>query len=225
MFAGAWLPGLDGVQNLAVFVGAGLLLNLTPGADVALIAARSAGQGVRAGVAAALGVGAGCGLHALAAALGLSALVAGSPWAFAALRWAGAAYLVWLGWGMLRARAAPRVASEPASPTGAPSSFGRVFLQGFWTNALNPKVVLFFLAFLPQFIAPSMDNKPLAFLLLGLLFNFNGMWVNFGWALAAAWLAGRVEAVQRGMHWLDRVAGAMFLGFGVKLALTDNPAP
>ncbi|MEY4737871.1 MAG: hypothetical protein RL302_2190, partial [Pseudomonadota bacterium] len=83
---------------------------------------------------------------------------------------------------------------------------------------------LFFLAFLPQFITPSMDNKPLAFLLLGLLFNFNGLWVNVGWALAAAWLAQRVDAVQRGMHWLDRIAGAMFITFGLKLALTDNPA-
>jgi threonine/homoserine/homoserine lactone efflux protein len=70
-----------------------------------------------------------------------------------------------------------------------------------------------------------MDNKPLAFLLLGLLFNFNGMWVNIGWALAAAWMSRRVAAVQRGMHWLDRVAGAMFITFGLKLALTDNPAP
>jgi threonine/homoserine/homoserine lactone efflux protein len=109
--------------------------------------------------------------------------------------------------------------------TSSQNSLRTVFLRGFWTNALNPKVALFFLAFLPQFIAPSMDNKPLAFLLLGLLFNFNGMWVNIGWALAAAWLAGRVAAVQRGMHWLDRVAGAMFITFGLKLALTDNPAP
>ena len=99
-----------------------------------------------------------------------------------------------------------------------------IFFQGFWTNALNPKVALFFLAFVPQFITPDMTNKPLAFLLLGLLFNFNALWVNFGWALAAAWLARRVGAVQRGMHWLERGAGLMFIGFGLKLATSDNPA-
>jgi anthranilate phosphoribosyltransferase len=81
-------------------------------------------------------------------------------------------------------------------------------------------VALFFLAFLPQFIGPAVEHKALAFLLLGLLFNFNGLWVNMGWALAAAWLASRVGALQKGMHWLDRIAGAMFVGFGLKLALS-----
>ena len=85
-------------------------------------------------------------------------------------------------------------------------------------------MALFFLAFVPQFIAPAVQNKSLAFLLLGLLFNFNALWVNFGWALAAAWLARRVGAVQRAMHWLDRAAGALFIGFGLKLAFSDNPA-
>ena len=98
-----------------------------------------------------------------------------------------------------------------------------IFFRGFWTNALNPKVALFFLAFLPQFIGPAVEHKALAFLLLGLLFNFNGLWVNVGWALAAAWLASRATALQKGMHWLDRIAGAMFVGFGLKLALSDNP--
>jgi threonine/homoserine/homoserine lactone efflux protein len=97
-------------------------------------------------------------------------------------------------------------------------------LRGFATNALNPKVALFFLAFLPQFIGPSIEHKSLAFLLLGLLFNFNGLWVNIGWAVAAAWLSARVGAVRKGMHWLERAAGAMFLGFGLKLALSDNPS-
>lgn len=222
MLAGAWLPGLDGVQNLAVFVGAGLLLNLTPGADVALIAARSAGQGVRAGVAAALGVGAGCGLHALAAALGLSALVAGSPWAFAALRWAGAAYLVWLGWGMLRARAAPRVASEPASPTGAPSSFGRAFLQGFWTNALNPKVVMFFMAFVPQFVRADAPHATWSFALLGLIFSLNGTLVNLGFAVVLAALRQRLGTGGHWGIWLGRGTGAVLVALGLKLALGDR---
>ena len=84
-------------------------------------------------------------------------------------------------------------------------------------------MALFFLAFVPQFIAPDAPHQALAFLLLGVLFNFNALFVNFGWALAAGWTARRVGAVQRGMHWLERGAGALFVGFGIKLALTDSP--
>jgi threonine/homoserine/homoserine lactone efflux protein len=98
-----------------------------------------------------------------------------------------------------------------------------VFLGGFWTNALNPKVALFFLAFVPQFIAPDASSKPLAFFLLGVLFNFNAIFVNVAWALLAGWTARRVGAVRRGMHWLERGAGALFIGFGIKLALSENP--
>ena len=99
-----------------------------------------------------------------------------------------------------------------------------MFLGGFWTNVLNPKVAIFFLAFVPQFIAPGTDNKALAFVLLGVLFNVNAIPVNVGWALAASWMARRAGVIQRGMHWLDRVAGAMFIGFGLKLAFTDQPS-
>jgi threonine/homoserine/homoserine lactone efflux protein len=97
-----------------------------------------------------------------------------------------------------------------------------VFVGGFWTNVLNPKVAIFFLAFVPQFIVPDAANPALAFALLGMLFNLNAIPVNVGWALAAAWMARR-GAVQRGMHWLDRAAGLMFIGFGIRLALTENP--
>jgi threonine/homoserine/homoserine lactone efflux protein len=217
------------IDQLLLFIAAGLLLNMTPGPDVLYVVSNALRSGARVGVVAALGITAGCFVHIFAAALGVSALMAASTTAFTVLKWLGAGYLVYVGVRLLLSKATSAIQLEASS-----SSFKRargqnslkiVFLRGFWTNALNPKVALFFLAFLPQFIAPSIDNKPLAFLLLGLLFNFNGMWVNIGWALAAAWMSRRVAAVQRGMHWLDRVAGAMFLGFGVKLALTDNPAP
>lgn len=89
---------------------------------------------------------------------------------------------------------------------------------------LNPKVALFFLAFVPQFIAPGSAHAPAMFLLLGLLFTFNSTLVNTGWACAAAWAARRAGAMQRAMRWLDAVAGSLFIGFGVKLALTDAPA-
>eukprot|EP01034_Spumella_vulgaris_P045780 gene45780-57047_t len=210
------------LDQLLLFIAAGLLLNLTPGPDVLYIVTHALRNGARAGCVAALGITAGCFVHIFAAAAGVSALMAASATAFTVLKWIGAAYLVYVGIRMLMSRAPSAISLDGSAPLL--TDLKTIFLRGFWTNALNPKVALFFLAFVPQFIAPVVENKALAFLLLGLLFNFNGLWVNIGWALAAAWLASRVGAVQKGMHWLDRIAGAMFMGFGLKLALTDNPA-
>ena len=216
-------------SQLLLFVAAGLLLNLTPGPDVLYIVTNALRSGARAGVVAALGITAGCFVHIFAAALGVSALMAASSTAFTALKWAGAAYLVVVGARMILARApvaqdidATNVIAGYARNTGA-AALKRIFFQGFWTNVLNPKVALFFLAFVPQFIAPDMANKPLSFLLLGLLFNFNGLWVNVGWALTAAWMSRRLHLVKSGMHWLERAAGLMFVGFGIRLALVENP--
>jgi threonine/homoserine/homoserine lactone efflux protein len=216
-------------DQLLLFIAAGLLLNLTPGPDVLYVVSSALRNGARIGIVAALGITAGCFVHIFAAAVGVSALMAASATAFTVLKWGGATYLVYVGLRLLLSKGSYAIQLE-AGDTGdkgvrGQNSLRTVFLRGFWTNALNPKVALFFLAFLPQFIAPSVGNKPLAFLLLGLLFNFNGMWVNIGWALAAAWMARSVEAVQRSLNWLDGVAGAMFITFGLKLALTDNPSP
>jgi len=241
------------LDQLLLFIAAGLLLNLTPGPDVLYIVTSALRDGVRAGVVAALGITAGCFVHIVAAAVGISALMAASSTAFTVLKWMGAAYLVYSGVRVLltsRKNAINLEASDADSASaGAQKDHQSVFYRGFWTNALNPKVALFFLAFLPQFIAPTVENKPLAFLLLGLLFTFNGLWVNLGWASAAAWLArraGRIfaaglpqgqnapprgaatrEAVERGglFLWLDRLAATMFVGFGIKLALTQAPNP
>ena len=210
-------------QHLVLFVFAGLLLNLTPGPDVLYIVSNALRAGARAGVVAGLGITAGCFVHVFAAAVGVSALLATSATAFTVLKWAGAAYLLWVGARLLFARA-PREAVDLRSLAGAQpaASLAAVFRGGFFTNVLNPKVAIFFLAFVPQFIAPGTEHKALAFVLLGTLFNVNSVAVNSGWALAAAWMA-RHGAVQRGMHWLDRAAGAMFIAFGLKLALTENP--
>ncbi|MES2975733.1 MAG: LysE family translocator [Pseudomonadota bacterium] len=211
------------IQHLWLFIAAGWLLNLTPGPDVLYIVTNSLRSGARAGIVAGLGITAGCFVHVFGAALGVGALLATSATAFTVLKYAGAAYLLWVGIKILRAKpqdATDLVAVAAAAPA---RSLRDVFLGGFLTNVLNPKVAIFFLAFVPQFIAPGAENKALAFVLLGALFNLNSIPVNSGWALAAAWMARR-EAVQRGMHWLDRVAGAMFIGFGLKLALTDNPS-
>jgi threonine/homoserine/homoserine lactone efflux protein len=222
----------SGIDHLALFIGAGILLNLTPGPDVLYIVTHSLKSGWRTGAVAALGITAGCFVHIGAAALGLSALLAASSAAFAALKWLGAAYLVYVGWTMLGLRAAraevgaTESIAPPANPTGAAgqNDLKNVFAKGFLTNVLNPKVALFFLAFVPQFIAPEAHDKTTAFLLLGLLFNFNGLWVNLGYAALGAAVSQRFTSLKRGMAWLERVAGVLFIGFGLKLALTDNPS-
>ena len=217
-------------HQLLMFIAAGWLLNLTPGPDVLYIVSNALRSGTRAGIVAGLGITTGCFVHIFAAAVGVGALLAASATAFTVLKWVGAAYLLWMGVRMLFSKASgdsssgAAIAAAQAAPA-AQVSLRSIFLGGFWTNVLNPKVAIFFLAFVPQFIAPGADNKALAFVLLGVLFNVNAIPVNTAWALAAGWMARRVGAVQRGMHWLDRVAGAMFIGFGLKLAFSDRPAP
>lgn len=210
------------LSQLLVFIAAGWLLNLTPGPDVLYIVSQSLRSGVRAGVAAALGIVSGCFVHVAAAAFGVGALLATSAAAFTVLKWVGGAYLVWMGVRLLRAPAAAPL-SLPGAAGVAPVGLRRVYARGFLTNALNPKVALFFLAFVPQFIAPDTPDKAMAFLLLGLLFNLNSLPINLGYALLAAWAAGRLTLVQRALRGLDRAAGVLFVGFGVRLAATDSP--
>ena len=221
------------LQQLLVFIAAGVVLNLTPGPDVMFIVAHAVRGGARAGLAAALGITAGCLVHVLAAALGVSALLLASGTAFAALKWLGAVYLVYVGVQMLRSAWRPAtiktiaVNAHPASAEGRfDSKAGRlsVFRRGFLTNVLNPKVALFFLAFVPQFIAPGTAHTGWVFLTLGLIFTANGLLVCAGWALAASWAARRAGALQRVLRWLDGVAGGLFVAFGVKLALTEAPS-
>lgn len=208
-------------QQLVVFIFAGWLLNLTPGPDVLYITRHALRGGWRAGFIGALGITCGCLVHVIAAALGVSALMTASSTAFTLLKWLGAAYLVWIGMQMLMSRTRT-TASRLGTTVDAelPAQVGPIFLGGFWTNVLNPKVALFFLAFLPQFIAPDASDKSTAFLLLGLLFIVNSVPVNAGWALMAAWMARRAT-VQRNLHWVDRIAGGMFVAFGMRLVLSD----
>ena len=212
---------VSGIHDLALFASAALLVNLTPGPDMLFVIGTSAARGRRDGVFAALGVGLGCMLHIALAALGLSALLAASATAFTIVKWVGAAYLVWTGIVMLRA-AAPQAIDRRAV---VPTSSMKVFWQGAATNALNPKVALFFLAFLPQFIAPGSDGQALAFVVLGLLFNAGGAVVNVGVALLAGaarerW-AGSAAAGRIGA-WLQRAAGALFVALGLKLAFSSR---
>jgi threonine/homoserine/homoserine lactone efflux protein len=203
-----------GTTDIALFIASGLLLNITPGPDTLYILGRSASQGWRGGALAALGIGAGLLVHTFAAAVGLSALLAASATAFTLLRWIGAAYLVYIGVRLMRTGPAPQQPPAAAQAVG----MNTVFLQGFLTNVLNPKVALFFLAFLPQFVDPGASNKALAFLFLGCVFIVNGTL----WNLFVAWSAARATASvirsSRGALWLNRIIGATFIWLGVRLA-------
>lgn len=214
-------------HQLLLFVLAGWLLNLTPGPDVLYIVSNALRHGTRAGLVAALGILAGCFVHVAAAAVGVGALLAASATAFVVLKWAGAAYLCWMGLKMLRARGdggLAAVAAQADASGAQPVAARKVFLGGFWTNVLNPKMVIFFLAFVPQFIAPGYAHKAWAFVVLGTLFSINALPVNVLWALGAAWLARSSGALRRRMYWIDRAAGVLFIGFGIRLALAARPA-
>jgi threonine/homoserine/homoserine lactone efflux protein len=210
---------MPGVHDLGLFVLAGVLLNLTPGVDFLYVLGRSL-VARTAGVWAALGIGAGCFVHITAAALGLSAILAASATAFSVVKWGGAAYLIYMGIGMILQRGA--VAAASPGPSAERSSAESIFWQGLLTNVLNPKVALFFLAFVPQFIDVHSSGKVRAFLLLGTIFNTTGTLWNLFVAWSSASLARRLAVASRVGRWLNRTLGAMFIALGVKLALTER---
>ena len=151
------------IDQLLLFIAAGLLLNMTPGPDVLYVVSNALRSGGRVGVVAALGITAGCFVHIFAAALGVSALMAASTTAYTVLKWLGAGYLMYVGVRLLLSKATSAIQLEAGSSifkrARGQNSLKIVFLRGFWTNALNPKVALFFLAFLPQFIAPPVRSR------------------------------------------------------------------
>jgi threonine/homoserine/homoserine lactone efflux protein len=205
-----------GTHDLLLFIFSALLLNITPGPDTLYIVGRSSSQGFRAGAAAVLGISAGIMVHVTATALGLSAVLAASAAAFTVLKVAGAAYLVYVGISLMRSR----VIAATAFASVAPAPLRTIFVQGFWTNVLNPKVALFFLAFLPQFVDAAAPNEVLPFLFLGLLFNINGTL----WNLFVAWSCARVSRVLMGSRaasmWFNRCVGMLFIYLGLRLALS-----
>lgn len=203
-----------GIHDFGLFLVTGILLNLAPGPDTAYIVGRSIAQCRDAGVASALGITVGSIFHTCASALGLSAILAASAWAFGFVKIAGGAYLVFLGIKMLLDR---------RGQSTVPANFRRsttmaAFRQGVLTNILNPKVALFFLAFLPQFIDPGSNAKIAAFITLGLTFVITGT----TWCLILALFASVFSELLRGnqtvANWLNRTVGALFVFLGVRLA-------
>ncbi len=211
--------GLAGPHELLLFCSAVLVLNATPGVDMLLTITRTLQGGARAGVAVALGINAGCVVHAFAAAFGLAALLAVSAAAFAAVKWLGAAYLLWLAIGMWRTAWAGGAGSA-AAPGPAPArSLAKDFRIGFVTNVLNPKVALFFLAFIPQFIAPGTADKTLAFLGLGAVFVV----ISTPFLLAVVAVMQRLRRLPsspRATRGLYATGGTLFALLAVRLALT-----
>jgi threonine/homoserine/homoserine lactone efflux protein len=206
-----------GIVHFPLFVLAVVALNATPGPDVAYVAGQSMMHGRRAGVLSALGVALGGCLHTICCAIGLTALLAASPSAFIAIKYLGGMYLVYLGVQMLCARAAPRPA-----PTTCRLNDRRLLFRGFLTNATNPKVLLFYVAFFPQFVTPDSVDKTAAFLVLGAVFVVLGL-ANDG---AVAWLAARAARAAGGRPrirlWMDRIIGVTFISLGIRLALTHR---
>lgn len=216
---------LPGAGEAAVFAAAVLVLNATPGVDFLLTVSRTLQAGVRAGVAAALGISTGCAVHALAAAFGLAALLALHPQAFVAVQWAGAAYLAWLGIGMLRQ--AWRGGSAPGDAAPMPSrGVWAEFRTGLLTNLLNPKVAFFFLAFLPPFVPADSPSRTASFLLLGAWFVVQGTL----FLLALVLLADRAGRVARGRaggraaRALQATGGGLFLLLALRLVLVRPSA-
>ncbi|WP_120512153.1 LysE family translocator [Photobacterium salinisoli] len=208
-----------GIENLWLFVVSGLLLNMIPGPDSLLIAGRAATQGFKAGSAAALGIGTGTMIHIVAAALGLSAVLASSATAFTVVKILGGVYLIYMAISMLRSSSADGNTEVMRKPK---ASLKRIYYQGFITNLFNPKIAVFFLAFMPQFISASSENKALAFIVLGLIFNVNGML----WCHLIAWMSAslsrRLSVDLATKKWLSRFTASLFGVFGIRLLLTSQ---
>ena len=214
-----------GIHDLALYLLATVLLAVTPGPDTALVFAQSLRHGARGGIVAALGVATGCLVHITAASIGLSAVLAASAMAFNVIKWLGAAYLAFIG---LRAiitsgSSAPTapLADQAARKSGTKTS--SVFWSGFLTNVLNPKVAVFFLAFLPQFVTARSQYAPLGFAVLGLILIV----IGFSWLAGVALLSARSLAALGSRHslrtWLERALGTAFIALAARLAFAERP--
>ena len=207
---------MNGVNNLPLFLASCVALNVMPGPDTIYVVTRSVAQGRRAGLLSSWGLCTGALVHTLAAALGLSALLAASAQAFTRIKYAGALYLMYLGVRTFFERSGP---PDLETRQQAPASGSKIFLQGVVVDLLNPKVALFFLAFLPQFIDQRAPGKFATFVSLGvILILFSLVWegmLAFGSAKLAGYLAGNSQLAKR----MNRLAGTLFFGLGLRLGL------
>ncbi len=207
------------INNFLLFAFASLMLNITPGNDMLYVASRSTGQGVRAGLVSALGISAGCLLHIVAAVVGLSAIIAKSAIAFDVIKYLGAAYLLYLGMkSLLKKRSSSFVLSGRMDKL----SYRKIFGQGALTNMLNPKVALFFLAFLPQFVSLKELHPQMQILFLGIWFNFSGLIVNMLVAILFARMGNWLSKSPSFLKWQEKITGLVLVALGIKVALSTR---
>ncbi len=204
-------------NGILLFMAATLTLNVTPGPDMLYVIARSVSQGRSAGVVSSLGIAAGCLVHTLLVACGVAGLLMAVPIAYDVIKYAGAAYLVYLGIRTLTSH--QQVKSDRPIKK---DDLGAIFLQGMMTNVLNPKVALFFLALLPQFVDQSRGNVAVQIVLLGMLFNTTGTLVNVIVALAASFTGQRFKAWVGESVMFRWLTGGVLIGLGIRLALLER---
>ncbi len=208
-----------GIINYETFLIAGILLNLTPGADTMYILSRSIAEGKKVGILSALGISTGSLIHCICAALGLSIILAKSALAFEIVKYLGAAYLIFLG---IKSIVSSKKSGIQLTTENGRSNYKKVYVSGILTNVLNPKVALFFLAFLPQFIVPNYANSSTPFLILGLTFLATGTVWCMLLAVFASKFAARLQENVTIKQWLDRMAGSVFIILGIKIALSKQ---
>ena len=200
------------LETYLVFVGASIVLCIVPGPDMIFLLSRAIAQGRRAGIAAAFGINLGAYAHLTAAVLGISAILLTSAFAFTLVKWAGAAYLVYLGIQALRAKASPLVLDSEGGRT-----YRAIFWQGFASDVLNPKVAMFFLALLPQFISAESENPLAQLLLLGVTVNVIGITTSLILVWLSSGITGALRRNEAIARWLHKAMGAVFVYLGVRL--------
>lgn len=202
----------------SAFITAAFLLNLSPGPDMAFILGQTARRGIPAGFSAMFGIWSGAFIHVVFAALGLSAILATSALAFSVVKWLGAIYLIWLGIQAIRSKGSMLSAAEPTTQKG----LLKIFQQGVWVSVLNPKVAVFFLAFLPQFAVEGAGPISAQLFLHGLLIIMVAAFVEPPLILIGGKLTAYLGNNRKVACWMDRSLGALFIGLGLKLAATDK---
>lgn len=203
------------MEHFLLFAFAAFMLNITPGNDMFFVMTRSLSYGSKAGIYAALGIGIGCFVHIFASVAGLSVIIRESEFLFNLIRYAGAAYLIFIGIKSFLEKSTPLEFTTEVSKT----DHIKTLKQGIFTNVLNPKVSLFFLAFLPQFIDNQSDNITSQILLFGLWFNFSGTVVNVVIALLFGKIIAKLNRFQKYWQWQNKISGAVLVALGVSVAL------
>ena len=210
---------MTGIIHFETFLLTGILLNLTPGNDTIFILTKSIAQGKKAGIISALGIGTGSIVHTILAAFGLSLIIAKSILLFNIIKYAGAVYLLYIGWKMITDKSQLKTNDITKSNS---VEYLKIYKGAIFTNILNPKVALFFIAFLPQFIGPTIKNTILPFLLLGTTFIITGTIWCLILAIFAASFFGRLKDNKKISGYINKICGLTLIGLGIKVALTDR---